>query len=454
MRTRDLGIFACLAVLLAVTRWPLAPKYLFYFDSVNMAYALEVFNPQAHQPQPPGYPLYVAFCRLISALGFTVEDTFLVSGVLAGAITGVLLWRFGVDTQRPRAGMLAALVFAFTPVFWFNSLTNQSRGFSAVASAGTAWLCWRASRAGSHPGWLLAAAAFVGTLAGFRPVETAMLSPLLLWAVWLRRPSVPQLGAAVLAGALPVLVWGWWLLAASGGLNAYIALMQGYSRDEAIFAAGAAPNPWRVLFKSLEFVGAMHLVCVLPWLWALAWKRPVLTPGSGLRGEGIFLLVWLLPGLAFQVIGHAADPCHSLATIAGLCWLGGLTLHQLPGRMPWAGVAVACVLGTALFLHPLRGAARATSYDVIRRVDKAVSGAIDTIRGSTGEGPLVIVVRDTLVTWRHLRYYFPEAAIWVEGAGEPQSPSGATEFPPPADARVFVVDRNGTHAGFSAALPR
>ncbi|MCW5965296.1 MAG: hypothetical protein KIT83_14775, partial [Bryobacterales bacterium] len=105
MRARDLGIFGGLALLLAASRWPLAPKYLFYFDSVNMAYALEDFNPSEHKPQPPGYPLYVGLCRLIHASGASVEDTFVWSGILAGALAGWLLWRLGSDTGRPRAGI-------------------------------------------------------------------------------------------------------------------------------------------------------------------------------------------------------------------------------------------------------------------------------------------------------------------------------------------------------------
>lgn len=56
MVRKDLAIFGGLAALLALTRLPLAPKYLFYFDSVNMALSLTDFDPRKHQPQPPGYP--------------------------------------------------------------------------------------------------------------------------------------------------------------------------------------------------------------------------------------------------------------------------------------------------------------------------------------------------------------------------------------------------------------
>src|SRR3954453_13890227 len=75
-----------LILLLAATRWPLAPKYLYYFDSVNFALALDRFDPSIHQPQPPGYPLYVAFTRLVHLFEPDPEHVFLISGILAGAL--------------------------------------------------------------------------------------------------------------------------------------------------------------------------------------------------------------------------------------------------------------------------------------------------------------------------------------------------------------------------------
>jgi hypothetical protein len=56
---------ALLIVFIVVTRWPLAPRYLYYFDSANFALSLEKFDPAIHQPQPPGYALFVGLIRLI-----------------------------------------------------------------------------------------------------------------------------------------------------------------------------------------------------------------------------------------------------------------------------------------------------------------------------------------------------------------------------------------------------
>lgn len=274
-------------------------------------------------------------------------------------------------------------------------------------------------------------------MAGFRPVESLMLAPLLLYAVWKRRSRGQAFLVALAAGAVPVVCWGWVLLSESGGLTAYLELMRNYANAENIVATRTAAHPMKAVFKTAEFVGAMHLMAFLPWCWALLLARPRLT------GRIAFLAVWLLPGIAFQIFGHAADPCHTLATLTGVCWLGGLTLAELPGRKAVFALAAACVLGTVLFLNPLRGAARATSYDVIRRVNRAVSEAVDTLRTAQRGGPLTIVVRDSLVTWRHLVWYFPQAEIWVVEPTRHWSPSGTPEYVPDTTKRVWVVERSG-----------
>lgn len=431
---RHLAFLSGLASLLTITRWPLSPKYLFYFDAVNMAMAIEEFAPGKHQPQPPGYPFFVALLKAIHALGFNVENTMLVSGVVTGTLTGWFLWRFCTDLGNSRAGWMAALIYIFSPVFWFNSLTNQSRGFSAVASAGTAWFTWRASRPDSHPGWLIGATCFLATMMGFRPVESLMLTPLLLWAVWKRRPHWTTLSWSVLAGIIPVLVWGGWLLAATGGLTSYMNLMRQYSAEQNIFEASGA---WRAFWKVLEYVFAIHLVCILPWIWTFFWNRPQL------NGKGIFFLIWILPGLTFQLLGHAADPCHLLATITAFCWLGGLSLAGIPQWRGVMAIVVTACLGTALFLSPLVGFARATSYFVVKRVNAEVSEAIDTARAAAETGPMTIVLRDSIVTWRHLRYYLPHSPLWVDT--QPRWSPSETKLPLDETPGPFVlIDKKGT----------
>src|SRR3990170_2311337 len=84
-------LFGLSILFVMVTRLPFIPSHLFSFDSVNLALALEEFDPTRNQPQPPGYPLFVQEARLVYFLFGTPEQTFAVlEMVICGLAVGML----------------------------------------------------------------------------------------------------------------------------------------------------------------------------------------------------------------------------------------------------------------------------------------------------------------------------------------------------------------------------
>jgi hypothetical protein len=197
-RRAALGSVAILA-LLTVTRWPLAPKYLYYFDSVNFALALEHFNPALHQPQPPGYPLFVGFARLLHLFVKRPEDVFLLSGILSASGAVLLTWVLGERMFSGSAGILAAALLLMNPVFWLAGLSNQIRLFLALGGVSVALLAWRALQDSSRAGWLYAAFGALGVAAGFRPAASVLLLPLRGMAHVPKGGGVERCGYALLA---------------------------------------------------------------------------------------------------------------------------------------------------------------------------------------------------------------------------------------------------------------
>ena len=97
------------------TRWPLAPRYLYYFDSANFALSLERFNPALHQPQPPGYPLFVALIRFIHLWVTDAQHVLLIAGLLAAGAAILLIRVVASDLFGPTAGILAMTLLASNP---------------------------------------------------------------------------------------------------------------------------------------------------------------------------------------------------------------------------------------------------------------------------------------------------------------------------------------------------
>ena len=74
---------------------PFVPPYLYSFDTVGLALALKDFDPTRNQPQPPGYPFFVAEARLLYPLFGTPERTFAAIESLIGGLSVGMLYLLG-----------------------------------------------------------------------------------------------------------------------------------------------------------------------------------------------------------------------------------------------------------------------------------------------------------------------------------------------------------------------
>lgn len=446
------------AAALAATRWPLAPKHLFSFDSVNFALALREFNPLIHQPQPPGYPFYVGLTRLLHLVVGRPEHVFLLAGLLGATAALICLWLLGDEMYGAGAGFVAALLLLFNPVFWYAGLTNQVRVFLATCACATALCAWRAWRRGSPGRWLGCSALALGIGAGFRPAAALLLLPLLAATAYRRRSAPREALAVALLLGLSVASWLGILLYAAGGWQPFWRSVLDYSQQQ--FAGtsllfGSGGDPAARMAKAAVIWNGLG---VITWIWAapLVLRKP---SGSGSRKTAPFLLCWFLPGFLFSAIVHVGDPDHTLLTVPALCLAGAKVLTDLRTAR-WRGAAaawrwatvMAVGLNILLFLRPGPGLARAPSHRTVRAFDRQIHSAWTAVRQSRAAGPVVVVSCPSFMSWRHLSYYFPDvplfridpggekAGVALMGAGqaEPATTSDGRIILPPA-RRVVVV---------------
>ena len=109
------GLFFIAALL--ISRVPLAPRHLITFDEINFALSIEKFDPAAHQPQPPGYPLFVGLIKLLSLFVPKVETVFLAAALLLSIAALALLWILGEELLGKRWGVVPPLLLLWNPPF-------------------------------------------------------------------------------------------------------------------------------------------------------------------------------------------------------------------------------------------------------------------------------------------------------------------------------------------------
>jgi hypothetical protein len=112
--TTQLFFVSMLAAALAVTRWAIAPVFLFDYDNVNFALALKQFAPLLSQPHR-GYPLYVGVSRILHWLGLSPEWTGLSMGFIGSLTALVFLIPLARDMFGTRAAWIAPYFFFAIP---------------------------------------------------------------------------------------------------------------------------------------------------------------------------------------------------------------------------------------------------------------------------------------------------------------------------------------------------
>ena len=109
-----------LSALVAPTRLVPLEKFPWDWDEILFCMALHDYNMAAHQPHPPGFPLYVALCRV--ARLFTETDFAALQVVNVGAAIfyfPVAFWVARAFRFDFRMSIWSALLFAFLPNVWF-----------------------------------------------------------------------------------------------------------------------------------------------------------------------------------------------------------------------------------------------------------------------------------------------------------------------------------------------
>jgi hypothetical protein len=292
------------------------PSTLEDIDSVNFALGVRDFDPAAHRPHPPGYPVYIALGKAATVVTAAlwpegradrVEARALAALSLLGAMT-LVWWTPRVfstlttagegRTGRPpltRRAVIATVLAATAPLTWYmtsrpmSDVPGLAAAMAALVCLGLAW--WRqrpgpdgdrrldpAARAASGRVIVLGALA-AGFSVGFRTQTLWLTAPLLALVL------VDRVGRGV-AGALlgsaitftaGVLAWAVPLVVASGGPQAYLAALGSQAGEDFAGVEMLSLNPTPRL-------AAFALLRTFVWPWDDPWLAGVVLTLAAVGG--------------------------------------------------------------------------------------------------------------------------------------------------------------------------
>jgi len=400
-------------LLVLLTRIPFVSGEPYDMDSVNFLLGIAHYNPELHQPHPPGYFLYVMAGRLLAALLGDAHVSLLVISIAATMLAAWGVYALAMLWYGLLAARFAALLLIFSPLVWFHgevALTYVvEMAFSAWVGV-LAWRLWQGERRLVIPFVLLLAIA-----TGFRQSTALFLIPLAVLALsaysW-------RVGAkAGMAFALGCLVWLVPMVEASGGGGVYFqTLVDLWTR---------VPASRTVVSQGVDGVEVafIRLALVITGVVLMLGGAIILLLPSYLssinRSKKVFLLVWMLPALVFFVLVflHAANMGYLLLLAPPLFVVAAGALARLwqeDGTTPlWGKVSILLIAGGingAIFI----ASPAYVSYASIVSHDRFVHSLRPMIERHAESGiDAVVALDEHFYGFRHVGYALPERLTMV-----------------------------------------
>ena len=440
-RSRGFALL-CLVLFLVLSRPPFWTAHPPNFDFANFALGVARFALLDHQPQPPGYPLVILMAKALAACGLPIVRALYVTALLGGIAAIFGAYVLGKQLSGDLGGMLASVLLAIEPVFWYSGVSSPTRIYLAT---GVCWLLWcLTGLSRGRTGLLWTAAGLLALFAGFRPeLAPFFFAPFLIAARLAGIPwrKIALAGFVCLAACLPWLIW---ITASYGSTYRFLYTYYHYFRHHASTTSallGAPAEAWQgMLRQSLlwnALPGAVALVAVL-----ISKKR------EGLDRRFVVLAgAYFIPALFIQLALHAGGPDHSLGTITVLCVAAGALLGT--SRVFWP-VALAAAAMPAISFLPLGTFVRDLDLLSLRsfaRTQRSLAEMIQGLKDGLRPRDAIIVLNDSPLPGRILESELPALVIIaLDSAIDPDAAA------PPTGWRFF--DRHQTAlAGGHILLP-
>lgn len=448
MSRNEWMLLVVLVVGTSLSRLPFRASIPYGLDSIQYVLAVEHFDVHLHQPQPPGYFLFVMFARLCDRLIREPNQSFILMNVIFSGLAVGTVFLLGREIFDTLGGACSALLMATSPLVWHHgevALSNMADCFFVCLLA---WLCWRSSQAPGQPAPVLSAVV-LGLAGGIRQNTLVFLFPLWVFSVlsnarrteicntegtlenerigagslkpaagisgivlqWDRVPRLRILRKVLLALAcLGLAVAAWFLPMAhlAGGVGAYRSVL----RDHWL---NSNWHGFTLEWLPLNFITVGYFVLLGTGLGALALFIGLLLYSEKRRHEGRFwqdhrfqfFFLWMFPSLLFFVLiySHPLQTGHSLIYLPALFLLLPQALNLLVGKWMRSCVLLLAVsyLGCFLFLNT------AVSWPRLKKYESDTTEMIRNIRAQCPPAKTVLVNMDFMfLGFRDFVYHLPE----------------------------------------------
>lgn len=293
-----------------LSRYFLSEKTFSALDSVQYTLGSMDFSLQQGNPPPPGYFLYIMTGKFLNLFFHEPQHAMVMISVIYSGLIPVVLFMLGRQLFGSAAGILAALLFLTSPVFWYKGITiygHLNAGFFILL---TVFFCYQAIRGKEK--FIYFASISYALLAGTRPQEFPMLILLFLFTLCFVGPKAKI--ASVFVFMIVSLMWLIPLIKMSGGLSAYlkdIIPAAAGSREYSVFSGAVLAKLNANLIRMGMYFQRTLFLGIVPLFYYLG--KFFYLPNFYNDRRVQFLSLLIFPTLLFNVFIRFSEIGHGMA---------------------------------------------------------------------------------------------------------------------------------------------
>ena len=435
----QIAIALALALLwLALALPHIATRYSYDWDSSQYERGVAQFDIARHQPQPPGYPLWILALKILTPLVGRVNAAQVILAMLFTIAGLIAFFALARDTLGPRAAFAATAMLAFSPVVMLYAITPETYSVDLFATCTIAWCAARLWRGETR--WASLAFALAAITAGFRQSGATFLLLLLFVAAWRAR----RVTIGLITGATCALAWYIPTAQLTGGFTTLAVLdrtqlMTVLRTTSVFFGAPVSVHVHMLLDACLFFALAL-----IPAALVLVPRRRPVAPSPA---RPLFFLLWLGPNLAFITLFHCGRPGYILLSLPPLILLAAWLASPLPDRPHWTLAIAALGLAAGYFPYErfINPAVPTAVYQLLKASprmpgllessQRQIRTLIDNLPGHPEEKLVFCLLERTEApNLRTMTYEYPDVQ-WADGDD--------LRVPPPARTIAWLCDGAG-----------
>lgn len=399
-------------------RLPFMEKMQSHWDAPDWSIAIIRYSFVQETPSPPGYPLYIAFGKIMNIFFKDLHTAIVMVSVFFSGIGAVVYYVVGKQLFNKQVGIISSIIFLSAPTLYFFGITANPYSVLAISAAVLGYIVYKIVFKNYNSGLLLG---LVFSFAvGLRPQDVMFLLPVtFLGFVYLHNK---QRIIFALSFITTFLLWLIPTAYAVGGLSAY------FQHLHAFVSTGVTPDIswerlseiWFVLLRGfyltlgIASIGLVFYVVEFSHLY----KTKNFLHHKTLKIIAFYIL-WLAPSFLFNVFIRSDHAAHQMTYLAVFIFLTAYALWRMTRRSKV--FFYSCMLIIVLFNlftffrdrdpdNKRRYVDQSYHYSEIRKNDVRLKSKVDFITDRYSPKDTILLTTPTM--WRPYMYYFKEYKLY------------------------------------------